>query len=49
MWKGFGEKMGRSLLPPVHPESLGFGQGMGFGTENNSKTQTWDLEMNGQG
>lgn len=49
IWEGLRGKVGRSLLPPVHPESLGSGQGMGFGAEDSSKTQAWGLEMGGQG
>lgn len=42
MWEGLKEKTGRSLLPPAHPTSPGFGQDMGFGPEKESKT--WDLK-----
>lgn len=39
---GLKEKTGRSPQPPAHPESPGFGQGMRFGPEKESKT--WDLK-----
>lgn len=42
VWEGLKEKKGRSLLPPAHPQSPGFGQGVGFGPEKDSKT--WDLK-----
>ena len=44
-WKGLKEKMGRSLLPPAHPKSLDFGQGLG--QRRSQRPGIWRQEKTG--